>query len=111
MRDGYTHPKPNTQAAWVSLGRQRQRLAHAIYARDAALGCYFCHLPVDQTLPPTHPKSRTAHHIVELQDGGPLDDIDNMALAHRDCNTIAGQARLRARLNTPPPMHIDPTSL
>lgn len=105
----------DTQDGWMQLGRKRQRVTTYVYARDAHKGCYFCGGHVDQDLPPTHPQGRTAHHIIELQDGGDMLDPDNMALAHRDCNSEAGakrQAAIKAQAKlSAQTLHVDPATL
>ena len=72
---------------------QRDRLRKAV-ARDQP-ACHICGQPIDYTLPHDHPKAFVIDHVIPLTRGG-TDTRDNVAAAHRDCNSIK-----RARLIAP----------
>lgn len=57
--------------------------------------CHICGQPIDYTLPHTDPRSLVEDHIIPIARGGP-DTLDNLAAAHRDCNSLK-----RARLVAP----------
>lgn len=83
----------------TALARSPGRTGHAWRVVQAQVWatethCWLCALYVDQTLPPGHPKSRTADHLWQLQHGGPPTSRENLRLAHRACNTARGN-RLR----------------
>lgn len=60
--------------------------------------CWWCGKWVDQTLPRTHPMSRTVDHVRELWQGGGEVDRANCRLAHRRCNSAkSNQVRAKAR--------------
>jgi hypothetical protein len=47
--------------------------------------CCLCGDPIDNTLPPRHPMSRTLEHLIPIVRGG-RHDMDNIAFAHYSCN-------------------------
>lgn len=88
--------------------------------------CWICRGHVDQTLPPSHPMSRTADHLWQLHHHGPLVARENLRLAHRACNTARGnrlripRARCACTLGRPcealpattiRPLTVDPTTV
>lgn len=48
--------------------------------------CGICGRPVDKTLRFPHPMSATVDHIIPVDKGGALSDMDNLQLAHFACN-------------------------
>lgn len=48
--------------------------------------CILCGEPIDNTLSPRHPMSRTLEHLTPIARGG-RHDIDNIAFAHYSCNS------------------------
>lgn len=48
--------------------------------------CILCGDPIDTTLPLRHRLARTIEHLTPLIRGG-RHDLDNIAFAHRACNT------------------------
>lgn len=68
---------------------------HQVYAEETH--CWVCRKWVDQTLPRTHPMSRTVDHVIEMWQGGDPLDRTNLRLAHRRCNTRkSNETRSRA---------------
>jgi 5-methylcytosine-specific restriction endonuclease McrA len=57
--------------------------------------CHLCSLPVNLTLPGSHPDGATVDHLIPVSLGG-ADDIANVALAHRRCNVLRGVKPLEA---------------
>lgn len=49
--------------------------------------CWLCGRYVDQRLPATHPRSRSADHLVQLQHGGHPTQRQNLRLACLGCNS------------------------
>ena len=49
--------------------------------------CGICGMPVDKSLSYPHPMSPTVDHIIPCAKGG-SDDLDNLQLAHRQCNRL-----------------------
>lgn len=74
--------------------RSWRRRAEIVYATQTH--CAWCGQWVDQTLPPTHPMSRSADHIISVADGGDPDQ-PTLALMHRRCNTAKENLRRRRR--------------
>jgi 5-methylcytosine-specific restriction endonuclease McrA len=56
--------------------------------------CWLCGRFVNQELPRTHPMSRSADHLIQLQHGGDEYDRSNARLAHYGCNSTRSN-RLR----------------
>jgi 5-methylcytosine-specific restriction endonuclease McrA len=98
--------------AWAALGRRRRTLAIQVYQRDSTTHGYTCPgtptkpcgLPIDWDLPYRDPytgqvntMSKTVDHAIELQDGGPILDLDNCWSAHLACNSSKGSARRHQR--------------
>ena len=52
--------------------------------------CYLCGRPIDTRLSGAHPMGPTGDHIHPISMGGDPYDPDNVALAHRRCNTSKG---------------------
>ena len=52
--------------------------------------CGICGLPVDKTLKPPDPMSKTVDHIIPVAKGGHPSSLDNLQLAHRWCNLHKG---------------------
>jgi hypothetical protein len=59
--------------------------------------CYGCQRPIQYrwTGSPRHPLAPTAHHIVELWQGGHPLDPDNLAPCHYGCNSRLSNAARR----------------
>lgn len=55
--------------------------------------CILCGDPIDDTLPPRHPASRTLEHVTPIVRGG-TNDIDNIDFAHHSCNSSKGAKTL-----------------
>lgn len=55
--------------------------------------CILCGQPIDDTLPPRHPMSRTLEHVTPIARGG-TNDIDNIDFAHHSCNSSKGAKTL-----------------
>ena len=55
--------------------------------------CILCGQPIDETLPPRHPMSRTLEHITPIAQGG-THNLDNLDLAHYSCNASKGAKTL-----------------
>ena len=72
---------------------QRDRLRAQVSRSKPA--CHICGQPIDYTLPHLDPKAFVIDHVVPLIRGG-ADSIDNVAAAHRACNSTK-----RARLVAP----------
>lgn len=68
--------RPSAQAR--GYGGAWARLSRSVIERDAGI-CYLCGLP----------GADTADHIVAKRNGG-TDDPDNLAAAHRACNSRKG---------------------
>ena len=58
----------------------------SVYER-CGWACYLCGKPVDRDLPANDLMAATLDHIVPRADGG-ADDLVNLALAHRLCNSV-----------------------
>ncbi|HKV68352.1 MAG TPA: HNH endonuclease signature motif containing protein [Gaiellales bacterium] len=82
---------PSGRRRWTS--KQRRRLIDELLARDGDL-CPLCGLPLDLSLGARHPNGVTFDHIIRVADGGG-DDLDNLQLAHRPCNTRRGHEEER----------------
>ncbi|UNZ22190.1 HNH endonuclease [Streptomyces sp. 891-h] len=67
-------------------GRPWDRVRARVFAEETH--CWLCGRWVDQSLPMTHPMSRTVDHLQELWQGGDPLDRTNARLAHRRCNSI-----------------------
>lgn len=50
--------------------------------------CAICGRPVDKELKPPDPMSPTVDHIIPINKGGHLTDINNLQLAHWICNRM-----------------------
>lgn len=48
--------------------------------------CCLCGQPIEDTMPPRHPMSRTLEHLTPIVRGG-RHDIDNIGFAHHSCNS------------------------
>lgn len=66
----------------------------AIYERDDWT-CGICREPVDQNAPPNSTWDATLDHVVPRSQGG-ADDLDNLRLAHRWCNSVRGDLSYHA---------------
>lgn len=91
------HQQPNTRRAYPNdptirgrgrSGRPWERAKAIVYREETH--CWLCATPVDQTLPASHPASRSVDHLHTLHHGGPHLARTNHRLAHRRCNTIRG---------------------
>ena len=60
-----------------------------IYDRDGWT-CGICLEPVSRTAPPNDPWAPTLDHVLPRALGG-SDELDNLRLAHRWCNTVRGK--------------------
>lgn len=67
---------------------QWQQLAAAIKANTPQpWTCHLCRRPINPDLTGDHRWGPTVDHIQPISRGGPAYDPDNLALAHRWCNT------------------------
>ena len=57
--------------------------------------CHICGQPIDYTLPHLDPRAFVIDHVTPLAKGG-TDTLDNIAAAHRECNS-----KKRARIVAP----------
>lgn len=48
--------------------------------------CEICGLPIDMELKPPHPLSPVIDHIIPINKGGHPSDINNLQIAHWQCN-------------------------
>ena len=48
--------------------------------------CCWCKLPLDLEVPPWNNNAPTIEHIKRRSEGGAVNDLDNLALAHKKCN-------------------------
>ncbi len=55
--------------------------------------CILCGKPIDDTVPPRRPASRTIEHLIPISRGG-KHDLDNLGFSHRACNTSKGSKTL-----------------
>lgn len=97
----------------VALGRSGTKwnaLRKRVFEEETH--CWWCHKWVNQSLPRTHPMSRTADHVLPLWQGGPPLDRANVRLAHRRCNTARNNALMaEARQTQRPAYTVDATAL
>jgi 5-methylcytosine-specific restriction endonuclease McrA len=87
------YPERNAQRAARYKARKRENTVEqvnyeAIIERDRGI-CQICGEPVDFSLPPYDPMSRSFDHIIPLAKGGPH-SMDNVQLAHLNCNVRKG---------------------
>lgn len=87
--------------AWTKLKAQ-------VFAEETH--CWWCHKPVNQALPRTHPMSRTVDHLVELWEGGDPLDRTNLRLSHRRCNSRKSIKR-RGKGRSPAGFSVDAADL
>lgn len=73
-------------------GRAWRQACARVYREEHS--CWLCGEPVDQTLESTHPMSRSADHLVQLQHGGHPTLRTNLRLCHLRCNS-ARSARMQ----------------
>lgn len=81
----------------------RLNLSRQVYQRDRATFGYLCPRcgnPIDWELPYKDPEtgqvnlwSKSVDHLHEIQDGGSVTDVDNMATTHLRCNSSKGAQR------------------
>ena len=64
--------------------------------------CGICGKPVDKSLKPPHPMSKTIDHIIPVSKGGAPSDINNLQLAHRCCNRAKSDNIETPKNNLPP---------
>ncbi|MGH3504010.1 MAG: HNH endonuclease [Nocardioidaceae bacterium] len=76
-------------------GRTYRRLQARVFAEEDV--CWLCGWPVDQTLPPGNPRSKSLDHVLPVSRGGSKVDRDNARLAHFNCNSRRGN-RAPARM-------------
>jgi len=74
------------------VGRPWREVSARVYREESH--CWLCGGYIDQRLPPTHPRSRSADHLIQLQHGGNPTSRANLRLACLGCNT-ARSNRLR----------------
>jgi 5-methylcytosine-specific restriction endonuclease McrA len=60
-------------------------IAQKVYDEEEL--CWLCGRFVNQELPRTHPMSRSADHLIQLQHGGDEYDRSQIRLAHYGCNS------------------------
>ena len=80
----------------MRVTRNRERLVGLLRDRDGD-DCAICSDLMDFTLPALHPEGVTIEHLVRVADGGG-NDLPNLALAHRWCNSLKGSRDERAAL-------------
>lgn len=84
-------PKPPRPGPLTWSGNRRsQELAARVYAEET--NCGICGDHVDQTLHYNDRMARSVDHIVPVSLGGAVWDRANVRLAHRSCNSRAGNA-------------------
>lgn len=79
--------RKNTQRRGARIEGARLSLAQ-LGDRDG-WRCHLCRRRVNRRLVSPHPRSGTFDHLIPVADGG-TDSPENLALAHRDCNTRRG---------------------
>lgn len=84
------------------------RVQAQVFAEETR--CWLCRKFVDQSLPRTHPMSRTVDHVRELWQGGDPVDRANCRLSHRRCNS-AKSNRARAKHRPRSALSVDAASL
>lgn len=77
-----TRCQPHTASR--RLGHHHHTIRAQVIAEESH--CGICGLPVDKTLPGTHPDGPTVDHIIRRRDGGP-NARSNYRLAHQRCNS------------------------
>lgn len=69
-------------------GTRWRRLQEQVWASET--NCGICGQYVDQTLPVNDKRARSLDHIIPIARGGAMYERDNVRLAHRSCNSRAG---------------------
>lgn len=59
--------------------------------------CGICGQPVDKKLKPPHPLSPVIDHIIPISKGGHPSDINNLQLAHWQCNRAKSDKLFNAK--------------
>lgn len=95
------YSKGRSGTAWFKVQAQ-------VYAEETH--CWWCGEYVDQTLPATHPMSRTVDHVHPLGMGGAETERSNLRLCHRRCNSIRSN-KMRAKVRPRPSFTSDSSSL
>lgn len=91
--------RPGTET-WQHAYRKRV-LALRAEVKRKGLPCWICGRAFDLTLPPTHPHSFTADHVVPVSRGGKL--LGELRPACRSCNSRRGAGRATAHKVIEPP--------
>lgn len=77
-----------TVAGHPRTHRKWRQLRERVFAEETH--CWLCGRWVDQSLPPRTPMSRSADHVVPIDQGGAEFDRANVRLAHFGCNSRRG---------------------
>lgn len=80
-----TPPKSNPRKA---NGHRRREVCKRVLAEETH--CWYCHNPVDKTLPAGHDLAPEVHEIIPVSRGGSPIERANTTLTHRLCNRIIG---------------------
>lgn len=78
------------------------RTGSAVYRRrreqlkNERRDCHICGLPIDYDLPPSHPFSFSADHVVPVSEGG-NNTTGELDAAHLKCNQQRGNRTLTVR--------------
>lgn len=73
MTDSFIH-----SSAW-------RRIAAEVKANESI--CYLCGRPVDKALPVSSPYSAAVDHVTARSSGGSEEDMSNLHLVHKICNS------------------------
>lgn len=100
FHNGYHRVDPRDTSAWRTLRNQ-------VYREETH--CWVCGMWVEQSLPKTHPMSRTVDHLIPVARGGAgIPDRSGVRLAHRRCNGKRGHRPTTTAQRT---LTIDPTTI
>jgi hypothetical protein len=80
----YNEQSSRTRRARMKVVRRERYTRKQVRERDNGL-CWFCNLPVDPSLKWPDPLSEVVHHHHPISKKGP-DCLENVALAHNECN-------------------------
>lgn len=85
--DGSLRPVNNKRDRSSSWNRKRDRVI------KEQTHCFICGDIVDKELPATDAMSPSVDHLIPVSKGG-SDDLDNLFLAHLDCNKRRGNKHI-----------------
>jgi 5-methylcytosine-specific restriction endonuclease McrA len=74
-------------------GRRRRSRIRRVIERDGSR-CWICEEPIDLTLDPGDARARSLDHVHPCACGG-SNSLENLRLAHRDCNTLRNHEPVR----------------